>query len=88
MDALVVGSYWFANGVFFVLFARRIIETRNNSIGWLLGLCLTVLTGVLLLFGATVCFEHFFEALSLKRGFLFFLLINPLMSFDCLADNL
>jgi len=71
MESLVVGSYWFVNGAFFVLLARKILETRNSrSIGWFLGLCSAILTGVLLLLGATICFDHFFEALFLKRGFL------------------
>lgn len=60
MEALVVGSYWFINGAFFILLAKKIIKTRNGSIGCFFGLFLTILISVLLLLGATICLDHFF----------------------------
>ena len=72
MEFLLVGSYWFANGVFFVLVTRKIIKTRSSSLGWFLALCLAIFVGVLLLFGATLCLDHFLEALLFEQGFLLF----------------
>jgi len=79
MEALLIGSYWFINGTFFVLLARKMIEARKGSVGWFLGLCFTILAGVLLLLGATICLDHFFEALSLRRGFLFLCFVDTII---------
>ena len=60
MEALVIGSYWFISGIVFVLFVGKILEIREKSLGWFVGLFLAICIGVLLLFGATVCFDHSF----------------------------
>jgi len=84
MESLVVGFYWFVNGIFFIVFVRRIVKTRNDSIGWLLGLCLAISVGVILLFGATVCFDHFSQALPSSRAFCILLMVRVAPR----ADNL
>jgi len=59
MEILIVGAYWFLNGVLFVFFTIKCLKFRQNTFRWFLGLSIAFSLSILLLLGATICFDHY-----------------------------
>jgi len=66
MEALVIGAYWFLNGVFLVIFTRGCLRIRKNTARWFLGFLLACLLCLGLFFGATIMFDHGLQTLRLQ----------------------
>jgi len=58
---LLLSLYWFTSGVLFVLFIKKCLKFRQNTVRYFLGLLLALSLAICLFVGSAICLKYYFS---------------------------